>query len=81
MSDAVYSEKHRWAVLLGRRGGKAAAARRTPEERQALARKAAQARWARCRHCRLPREAHCEFDAPGVDHPGWCDKVHHEFRP
>jgi hypothetical protein len=40
------SEKHRWAMLLGRRGGKAAAARRTPEERQALARKAAQARWA-----------------------------------
>jgi hypothetical protein len=39
------SAKHRWAVLLGRRGGKAAAVRRTPAERQALARKAAQARW------------------------------------
>lgn len=37
------------ARALGRKGGKATAARRTPEERSAAARRAVEARWARAR--------------------------------
>jgi len=33
------------AVLLGRKGGKARAAKLTPKERSAIARKVAEARW------------------------------------
>jgi len=35
-----------YLAKLGRRGGKATAAKLTPEQRKASARKAAQARWA-----------------------------------
>lgn len=41
------SGKDKAAVSLGRRGGKARAARLTPEQRRAAARKAAKARWAK----------------------------------
>ena len=53
-------KKNPHAVALGRMGGKAAAgagfkilnARRTPEEREAIARHAAQVRWARTKKSR-----------------------------
>jgi hypothetical protein len=38
------------AVQLGRKGGKAAAKNRTPEERAEHARKAAKARWAKAKN-------------------------------
>jgi hypothetical protein len=41
------SPKNPAAVALGRKGGKATAERRTPEQRSAAARKAVEARWAR----------------------------------
>jgi hypothetical protein len=41
------TKKNPAAVQLGRRGGKAAAKNRTPEEREEHARKAARARWAK----------------------------------
>lgn len=40
------AKKNKAAVQLGRRGGKATAKKLAPEQRQAAARKAAQARWA-----------------------------------
>jgi hypothetical protein len=40
-------KKSQAAVQLGRKGGKAAAKKRTPIERAEHARKAAQARWAK----------------------------------
>jgi hypothetical protein len=48
------SPKNPAAVALGRKGGKATAERRTPEQRSAAARKAVEARWARTQ--RLVRE-------------------------
>jgi hypothetical protein len=49
-------KKHPYAVALGRRGGlkggPARAAKLTPKERQASARRAAQARWARVKQAR-----------------------------
>lgn len=42
-------KKNPFAVALGRRGGKARAARLTPEEQSAIARKASLARWARAK--------------------------------
>ena len=41
------AKKNKAAVQLGRRGGKATAKKRTLEQRQEAARKAAEARWAR----------------------------------
>ena len=41
----MMAKKDRAAVALGRKGGKATAAKRTEEERIAAARKAAAARW------------------------------------
>jgi hypothetical protein len=41
------AKKNPAAVQLGRKGGKAAAKNRTKEEREAQARKAAQARWSK----------------------------------
>ena len=41
------AHKNPAAVQLGRKGGKAAAENRTPEERQKHARRAAQVRWAK----------------------------------
>jgi general stress protein YciG len=41
------SPKDQAAVSLGRKGGKATARNRTPEERAEAARKAVQARWAK----------------------------------
>jgi hypothetical protein len=41
------AQKNPAAVQLGRKGGKAAAKNRTPQERKEHARKAAQARWAK----------------------------------
>jgi hypothetical protein len=38
-------KKNKAAVLLGRKGGKARAAKLSPQERSASARKAANARW------------------------------------
>jgi len=43
------AQKNPAAVQLGRKGGKAAAKNRSPEERKEHARKAAQARWAKVR--------------------------------
>jgi hypothetical protein len=49
--DDLYEGKNPAAVELGRlggkKGGKARAAKLTPEERSAIARKAAKARWSR----------------------------------
>ncbi len=39
--------KNKAAVELGRKGGKARAAKMTPEQRSEVARKAAQARWSK----------------------------------
>ena len=58
--DRIAKKKNAAAVELGRRGGlkaagkggKALAAKRTPEERSEAARKAVQARWARWREGR-----------------------------
>jgi hypothetical protein len=44
---AKRSELSEHLAKLGRKGGKAAAQNRTPEERKEHARKAAQARWAK----------------------------------
>lgn len=41
------SPKNPAAVALGRKGGKATASKRTPEERSEAARKAVEARWAK----------------------------------
>jgi hypothetical protein len=43
----LMAQKNPAAVQLGRKGGKAAAKNRTPQERKEHARKAAQARWAK----------------------------------
>jgi hypothetical protein len=49
----VMTPKNPAAVALGRKGGKATAQNRTPEERAKAARKAVQARWAK----KKPKEA------------------------
>jgi hypothetical protein len=41
----MVAKKNSAAVALGRKGGKATAQKRTPEQRSAAARKAVQARW------------------------------------
>lgn len=46
MSDAT-NEIRAYLVLLGRKGGKARLTKMTPEQRQAIARTAAQARWSK----------------------------------
>jgi hypothetical protein len=33
-----------------------------------------------CAVCGLPRQNHCEWDEPGVDHDTTCTKMHHAFR-
>ncbi len=48
-SGLLMKKKNRAAVQLGGLGGKATAQKRTTEQRQAHARKAALARWARVR--------------------------------
>ena len=47
--DIILSGKNEAAVELGRRGGLARAAKLTPEERREIARRAANARWAKRR--------------------------------
>lgn len=51
LPEPTPEERHNAAVALGRlggrKGGKARAAKLTPEERKEIARKAAQARWSR----------------------------------
>ncbi len=42
--------KNKAAVELGRKGGKARAAKMTPEQRSEIAKKAASARWAGTKH-------------------------------
>ena len=44
---SAMAPKNAAAVTLGRRGGKATAEKRTPEQRSEAARKAVQARWAK----------------------------------
>lgn len=34
----------------------------------------------RCAVCGYLRGRHCDLDAPGLDHPRDCTKMHHEFR-
>lgn len=50
------AKKNPAAVELGRKGGKATAAKLTPEERKESARRAAQARWARIKKAKQKKE-------------------------
>ena len=45
--DQANAGKNQAAVELGRKGGRARAAKMTPEQRSEVARKAAQARWSK----------------------------------
>jgi len=49
--------KNPYAVRLGRKGAEARAAKLTPEQRQEIARKAAQARWSKARQAKQPQGA------------------------
>jgi len=58
MTKKLTDEFRKYLASLGRKGGKARTQKMTPKERKELARKAAQARWAKAHSLNAPSKQH-----------------------